>query len=243
MSILLLSDVHANIEALDAVLTDAEGQYGAVWFLGDVVGYGPDPNACVERLRELGPEHWLAGNHDWAAVGRMETREFNPDAREAAHWSGRQLSDGALDWLRQLQPRLDLGEELTLVHGSPRQPVWDYILDRSVATECFDHFASRLCLFGHTHVPAAYEDGVDGADRREFGVGAQLAVDHGRWLLNPGSVGQPRDGDPRASYGLLDAGTGTLTIRRVAYDVAAVQDKILKAGLPNRLAVRLDYGW
>lgn len=243
MRVLVLSDVHANLEALETVLDDAP-EWDALWFLGDAVGYGPNPNEVVEQLEHLAPEQWLAGNHDWAAMGKMDTAEFNPDARAAAEWTGRQLSPAVWQRLEQATPRVDLPEQsLTLVHGSPRQPIWEYILDAATATDNFEHFATPQCLFGHTHVPVVYELNVDGALRLPYSLDGPLAPSEARRLVNPGSVGQPRDGDPRASYLLLDLESGTLLFRRVAYDVAAVQEKILDAGLPQRLAARLAYGW
>jgi predicted phosphodiesterase len=243
MRVLLLSDIHANLEAFRSVLDDA-GTVDRVWFLGDVVGYGPEPEACVKLLRSLEPEHCLAGNHDWAAVGRMDASEFNPEARKAAMWTASAHSRPSRAWLASLEPRLDLdGGEVTLVHGSPRRPVWEYILDAAVAMEALGDLEAPLGLFGHTHVPVAYEEGVDGALRWPVTYAEPLDLSGGRWLANPGSVGQPRDGDPRAAYALLDPVARAISFHRVAYDIAAVKHKILAAGLPPRLAARLDYGW
>jgi diadenosine tetraphosphatase ApaH/serine/threonine PP2A family protein phosphatase len=240
---LVLSDVHANLEALEAVLADA-GPVDEVWFLGDAVGYGPDPNACVERLMALKPQWWLAGNHDLAALGHMDLADFNPEARLAAEWTGRALNPAVRQQLEQVTPRLDLpGERYTLVHGSPRHPVWEYILDVGTATENFEAFDTPIAFFGHTHVPVIYEQALDGTLRLPVPLGQPLKPGEGRRLINPGSVGQPRDGDPRASYLLLDVDTGAVTFRRVAYDIAVVQAKILDAGLPPRLASRLALGW
>jgi len=243
MTILLLSDIHANIEALEAVLQQATG-HDTVWFLGDIVGYGPDPQACVDRLRDLQPEHWLAGNHDWAAVGRMDVAEFNPEARRAAHWTRRSLDAPARDWLWGREPLAAAGEPpALLVHGSPRHPIWEYVLDASVAMDSFAHFEQRIAFFGHTHVPTLYEERVDGALRHPVEEGTPVDLASGRWLVNPGSVGQPRDGDPRASYAVYDPVALSVTFHRVPYPVAATQDKIVKAGLPGRLAQRLSFGW
>jgi diadenosine tetraphosphatase ApaH/serine/threonine PP2A family protein phosphatase len=243
VTVLVLSDVHANLEALEAVLADA-GAVDEVWFLGDAVGYGPDPNACVERLMALAPRFWLAGNHDWAALGRMDLSDFNVEARVAAEWTARQLSRAVRAQLDGVEPRLDVDDEaLMLVHGSPRYPIWEYILDAGTAAENFEAFDAPLGLFGHTHVPVIYEQGIDGALRLPVPVDVALAPSDARRLVNPGSVGQPRDGDPRASYLLLEEATRAVTFRRVAYDVASVQAKILDAGLPQRLAARLALGW
>lgn len=244
MDVIVLSDIHANLEALDAVLEHA-GDWDELWFLGDIVGYGPDPEGCVARMRELGPAYWLAGNHDWAAVGRLDVSGFNPDARAAAEWTARQLDEETHELLADLEPRRDLPElDLTLVHGSPRHPIWEYVLNAVTATECFPFFDAAVCLFGHTHVPVVYEETIDGTLRRPLTAGLAIQPEEGaRWMANPGGVGQPRDGDPRASYARLDLATRGFTLHRVAYDIETTQDKILAAGLPERLAARLSYGW
>jgi diadenosine tetraphosphatase ApaH/serine/threonine PP2A family protein phosphatase len=243
MTILLISDVHANLEALEAVLADSPA-FDRVWFLGDAVGYGPDPNGCVDRLRALEPQVWLAGNHDWAALGRLDTSTFNPEARFAADWTDRALRDDVRAFLEDVEPRQDRPDDgATLVHGSPRHPIWEYIVDAGIAAENFEAFETPLCLYGHTHVPIVFEEGVDGAARVAYTLSKPLKLEGLRALVNPGSVGQPRDGDPRASYALLDLDARCITFRRVAYDIKAVQKKILAAGLPHRLAARLDYGW
>jgi predicted phosphodiesterase len=243
MPILVLSDVHANLEALAAVL-DAAPPFDAVWCLGDAVGYGPDPNAVVERLTELEPAVWLAGNHDHAALGKLDLSAFNADARRAVEWTAEHMSVGARARLLDLAPRHVLPEQdVTLVHGSPRHPIWEYILSARTAMECFDDFTTALCLFGHTHVPVIYQAEVDGALRANPVTGTRLEPGDRRWLANPGSVGQPRDGDPRASFLLYDPATRGVTFQRVTYDIGATQAKMLAAGLPSRLAARLDLGW
>jgi len=244
MQAVILSDIHANLEALEAVLADA-GTWDELWFLGDIVGYGPDPVPCIERLRREAPAHWLAGNHDLAALGVLDTSQFNPEARRAAEWTAEHLDDAMRAALRELAAWAELPAYGTvLVHGSPRHPVWEYILNAVTAAENFPHFAADLCLFGHTHVPVAYEEGVDGALRLALQPGSPLRLDPAsRYLVNPGSVGQPRDGDPRASYARFDAGAQSISLHRVPYDIRATQAKILAAGLPERLAARLEFGW
>lgn len=246
MIALVISDVHANLEALERVLEDAAARgYDEVWFLGDAVGYGPDPNACVDRMRALEPRVWLAGNHDWAALGRLDLTAFNPEARRATEWTGAALSAEVRAFLETREPRAEaVAEGLTWVHGSPRHPIWEYILDSGIAAASFDAFQTGLCFFGHTHVPMIYAEGLDGVERNRPAPGESMTLDAGaRWLVNPGSVGQPRDGDPRAAYVLFDLDRRTATVHRVAYDIAAVQDKILAADLPPRLAARLSFGW
>lgn len=241
MTVLVLSDVHANLEALEAVLAHA-APFDQVWFLGDAVGYGPDPNGCVERLMTLEPEVWLAGNHDWAALGKLDLAGFNPDARAAAQWTSEKLAPAVRARLDAAEPRLDR-PDVTLVHGSPRQPMWEYILDAGTARENLAYFEARLCLFGHTHVPVIYEEAMDGVLRISCELDRPMIAEDARWLVNPGSVGQPRDGDPRASYLKIEDVAGVITFHRVPYDVTEVQAKILAAGLPTRLAARLEFGW
>jgi diadenosine tetraphosphatase ApaH/serine/threonine PP2A family protein phosphatase len=243
MPVLVLSDVHANLEALDAVL-EAAGTFDEVWFLGDAVGYGPDPNACVRRLIGLNPAYWLAGNHDWAALGQLDLAEFNPEARAAAEWTADQLAGDVHDFLASVEPRVDLEEAgVTLVHGSPRHPIWEYVLDAATASENFPAFATTHCFFGHTHVPAIFEEGVDGAVRVPLTPGLSIVIGDVRRMINPGGVGQPRDGDPRASFLIYDRENSWVTYHRVPYDIKTTQLKIMRAGLPARLAARLDYGW
>jgi len=244
MRILVLSDVHANLEALEAVLA-AAGGWDDVWFLGDAVGYGPDPEACLERLAGLEPAVWLAGNHDHAALGKIDPATFNTDARKAAEWTGRRLSADQRRLLEGARVRVeDARTDTTLVHGSPRQPLHEYILTASTADENFRCFTSALCLFGHTHVPVIYEAAVDGTLRHSPEPGRTNVLDRDtRWLVNPGGVGQPRDGDARASYMLFDPEAGSLVLHRVEYDIERTQAKIKAAGLPARLAQRLALGW
>jgi diadenosine tetraphosphatase ApaH/serine/threonine PP2A family protein phosphatase len=239
MRIAVLSDVHANLIALDAVLSDA-GTVDAIWHLGDVVGYGPDPDGVVARLVSIGATG-VRGNHDAAACGGSEIEWFNPDARRAIEWTRDVISDGTRDWLALLPPRRTDGL-FSLVHGSPRDPTWEYILSAPVARANLAALATRHGLHGHTHVPLAWRaetDRVTAVDPVDEPV---LELDDRSTLVNPGSVGQPRDGDPRASWVLLDTVAGTVTWRRVEYDVAAVQARMTSAGLPRSLVVRLAFG-
>ncbi len=244
MRILILSDVHANLVALDAVLKHAE-DFEQVWCLGDVVDYGPEPNACIERLRSF-DLLCLAGNHDWAVLDKLDLEEFNPDARRAAIWTRTQLTPASLEWLRALPERVPTqADQFTLVHGSPRYPIWEYVLTPAVARINFEHFDTMICLMGHTHVPVLYryhrEEKMATAEPLPEGVPIVLGPE--RMMINPGSVGQPRDGDPRAAYAILDLDTMTLTHYRVEYDVAATQAKMEQAKLPIRLIQRLSFGW
>ena len=243
MRILVISDIHANLDAFDAVLQDANGQWDYVWCLGDVVGYGPDPNECVERLREL-PHLCLAGNHDWAALGRLDLQSFNPDARQAVNWTSKALTPANLLWLEALPTTFVVGE-YTLAHGSPRDPVWEYILEPRVAALNFSHFETPFCLVGHTHQPVIYEqqEGLGLVDTILPEARQRRQLNGLRQIINPGSVGQPRDENPQAAYALLDVPEGIWEYRRVAYDVTAVQERMRRHDLPERLIRRLEHGW
>ncbi len=244
MRILILSDIHANLVALNAVIADA-GNFERLWCLGDVVGYGPAPNECIERLRSY-DLLCLAGNHDWAVMDKLDLEEFNPDARRAALWTRNQLSVPSLEWLQALPERVPTQlEEFTLTHGSPRYPIWEYVLTAAVARINFEYFDTPVCLMGHTHQPVVFR--FD-ADKQTISAeplleNSPLVLGPERLMINPGSVGQPRDGDPRASFALLDTDAMTLTHRRVEYDIQATQAKMKQAGLSPRLINRLAYGW
>ena len=240
MLIGLVSDIHANLPALEAVLRDM-GEVERTLCLGDFVGYGPWPNECVAVLRERGTRA-IAGNHDLAAVGVLSTEDFNPDAARAAAWTADQLSPETRKYLESLPP-LDEVDGITLAHGSPREPVWEYLLSTDAAAISFSQFSTALCIVGHSHVPCVFvahpEQGAVGA---YADPGTQLTLSGIRAIVNPGSVGQPRDRDPRAAYALYDSETASIEWRRVEYDVEVTQRHILDAGLPRYLADRLSRG-
>lgn len=241
----ILGDIHSNLEALQAVLADLDGRGGAteLWCLGDVVGYGPEPRRCIELLRQR-PHCCVAGNHDWAAVGKIDTWDFNEAAAAAAEWTAAQLQPPDIEYLKALPLQLQRGS-FTLVHGSPRQPLWEYIMSLAVARDNFSHFETAHCLVGHSHAPVAYRYYVHTrvCDHIELPAKLSLKEEGVRLILNPGGVGQPRDGDPRASYAILDDEDATVHHYRVPYDVAATQHKMREAALPERLAMRLAYGF
>jgi len=239
MRVAVLSDIHANLAALDAVLA-AMPSVDEVWQLGDVVGYGPDPDAVVERLREIGALG-VRGNHDAAALGGPEIDYFNVDARHAMEWTRACISDATRAWLGALPEHLER-EGFTLVHGSPRDPIWEYVTSTPVARAGMAAMTTAGGLHGHTHLPIAYVEEDGRLETMSPGSGSTLTFDGRRVLLNPGSVGQPRDGIPTASWMLLDTGADTATWRRTAYDVATVQAAMVGAGLPARLVARLAYG-
>jgi diadenosine tetraphosphatase ApaH/serine/threonine PP2A family protein phosphatase len=239
MRVAVLSDIHSNLVALDAVLAHA-GPVDALWHLGDIVGYGPDPDGVVGRLAERAAVG-VRGNHDAAAIGGLEIDWFNPEARAAIEWTRRAMSDATRSWLAALPERRVL-EGITLVHGSPRDPIREYISDRFVAEDNLAVLESRYALHGHTHVPVAWLEGGSRVSLLRVDDGSSLELGRTRALLNPGSVGQPRDGDPRAAYLVLDTDAGLVRWHRVPYEIAPVQAAIRAAGLPPRLADRLAVG-
>jgi diadenosine tetraphosphatase ApaH/serine/threonine PP2A family protein phosphatase len=239
----ILGDIHSNLTAFEAVLRDAgdRGGFDKIWCLGDVVGYGPDPHECIERLRQF--EHvCVAGNHDWAAIGKMNTVEFNPVAARACHWTAQQLAAEDIDYLQNLPLSL-CQDGFTLVHGSPREPIWEYLLSIESAQDNFAYFETAYCLVGHSHVPLIFELAGNRAAYRMFPEGANLKLGKKRLIINPGGVGQPRDGDPRASYALYDTEARTVYHYRVEYDIPATQKKMAERGLPMPLIMRLSVGW
>lgn len=239
MRIALISDVHSNLTALDAVLA-AAGQVDAIWHLGDVVGYGPDPDGVVARLQERGAVG-VRGNHDAAAVGGSEIDWFNPDARRAMEWTRGAISEATRAWLTELPERRTEGG-CDLVHGSPREPLWEYITSSGVALDNLAFLKVDIGLHGHTHVPAAWIEDGKRVELVRGRPGRRLELAGRRLLLNPGSVGQPRDGNPEASFAILDLAAGAIEWRRVAYDIPAVQAAMRSAGLPGSLASRLSAG-
>lgn len=239
MRIAVLSDIHSNIVALEAVLAHLE-TVDAVWHLGDVVGYGPEPDAVVERLVTIGAAG-VRGNHDAAAAGGREIEYFNPEARSAMEWTRRRITDATRDWLAAL-PEQRVEGDVTLVHGSPRDPIWEYVTSMSVARAGMAVMTTTLGLHGHTHVPIAFVmtggrlEAIAPSDGSTLDLGDRAA------LINPGSVGQPRDGDSRASYLVLDQERGSVAWHRVEYDIEGVATAMRAGGLPDRLAERLHHG-
>jgi diadenosine tetraphosphatase ApaH/serine/threonine PP2A family protein phosphatase len=243
MRVAIVADIHANLAAFQAVAA-TWGKVDEVWCLGDIVGYGPDPNECVSMLRSL-PHVCLPGNHDWAALGRIDTSDFNPAARAAADWTARALSSETRAYLESLPETLKQGR-FTLVHGAPRSPVWEYLLDAAAARENFELFQTDYCLIGHSHIPLMFATRQDGRiDARLLGPEGPFPLAGARRFLNPGSVGQPRDGDPRASYAIVeigDDGEATFELLRVPYSIDETQARMRAVGLPDSLVQRLAFG-
>jgi predicted phosphodiesterase len=241
MKAAIVSDIHSNLPALEAVL-DAISREGPeeIWCLGDLVGYNAQPEACTKMIVELS-SICLAGNHDLVVNGTVDISVFAQDAAVAARWALETLSEEALDQLRGLAPS---GERagVELYHASPRDPVWEYVIDPRTAQSCLEITRHDISLIGHSHVPLAYSAGPDGRAGGGYAEAGTVSLAGGRWLLNPGSVGQPRDGDPRASYMALDLDAATATWHRVEYDIERAQQAIVDAGLPGSLAWRLGEG-
>lgn len=240
----VLADIHSNLIAFQTVLQDIEEHGGAdeIWCLGDVVGYGPQPKECIQLLRQH--KHvCVAGNHDLAAIAKIDIADFNPDAAAAARWTADQLDPDSVAYLDSLPLTLER-DSFTLVHGSPRHPVWEYLLSEISAQENLPYLHTRCCLIGHSHMPLCFICSTDGScSVSELGTETRLGNKNSRLIINPGGVGQPRDGDSRASYAIYDAEAGVLRHYRVPYDIVSVQQKMAEAGLPEHLAMRLSYGW
>ncbi len=260
MRIAIISDVHANLAALEAVLrhAEAQGPIDGLWCLGDSVGYGPQPSQCIARLREAGAE-LVAGNHDRAATGKMGTEEFNEDAAKAAHWTRGQLTEDdaayldALPEVTFLTPGQDPGlkavaseAEFTLVHGTLRWPIWEYLHSYEAARAHLERQQTPFGLVGHTHLPMLVVEGDEYPQGCEMyfledGTRLSLSREH-KLVINPGGVGQPRDGDPRAAYAVYDAESETIALHRVEYDIPTTQKLMEEAGLPRWLIERLAVG-
>jgi len=242
MRALIIGDIHSNLEAFRAVLDDAarHGGFDRVWCLGDVVGYGPDPVACIALLRRY--EHLcVVGNHDRVAIGWLDTRDFNPYAAAACRWTASRLRPEDVVYLSRLPETVSEGD-VALVHGSLRRPIWEYLLSEETARATFELLDTLYCFVGHSHVPCLYRETGQGPRFESLREGEPLALGVERLIVNPGAVGQPRDGDPRAAYVIYDDAARTLLFRRVAYDVAATQEKMRRADLPSRLVERLSVG-
>ena len=243
MRIAVISDVHANLYALESVLGAIDRDPpDEIWCLGDTVGYGPRPNECCALVRDR-CSLTLVGNHDLVALGSSDVgvEDFNPEAGTASRWTAKELSAGSRDFLSALEPKA-ARDGFELFHGSPRDPVWEYVLDEVAVQDAFARTEAPVVLVGHSHLAMAAvlsgETIEGGAAPADFSA----ALGAGRWLLNPGSVGQPRDGDPRAAWLRLDLVSREARFRRIAYPLARTQAEIRERGLPDSLAERLAHG-
>jgi predicted phosphodiesterase len=253
MRLAILSDIHANLPALEAVLADVEGSEAEeLWCLGDVVGYGAQPDECTALVAERCAV-CLVGNHDLAVLGELDVSSFSPAAAAAVRWTTQTAAESTMKFLRGLEPE-DTSHEVALYHASPRDPVWEYVLWPDQAAECIEVQAARVSLIGHSHVALHFALPDDGssptpgltgeteARGAQAGAGTQLDLAEDRWLVNPGSVGQPRDGDPRAAWLELDTGDWNATYHRVEYDIDRAAEAITATDLPEHLARRLYVG-
>jgi predicted phosphodiesterase len=255
MVLAMISDIHANLPALEAVLADIEKRdVDAIWCLGDVVGYGAQPDECSTLVEER-CELCLVGNHDLAVLGELDVASFSPAAAAAVRWTQDSAKEKTLEFLRGLDPA-DESHDVALYHASPRDPVWEYVLWPDQAAECIGVQASRVSLIGHSHVALFFvmpESGsnpgsggsvelLDAARGAQAGAGTRLDLGEGRWLINPGSVGQPRDGDPRAAWLELDTEAWQATYHRVEYEIDRAAEAIRETELPDHLARRLYVG-
>jgi diadenosine tetraphosphatase ApaH/serine/threonine PP2A family protein phosphatase len=241
MKYALLSDIHSNLEAFQAVIKDLEyEQVDHVCFLGDIVGYGADPDQCIDLLQGL-TSRVVAGNHDWAAVGLTDTTYFNPVAKSAIDWTSEKISPSHRKFLKTL-PLTHLLPPIQLVHATPHKPeTWNYIFSLKEALNGFNNCAHPICFIGHSHSPVAFVEKREGKVSLMPDRSFQIRNEH-RYIINVGSVGQPRDGDPRAAYGIYDSENTSFTLKRIAYPIEDTQKKIVEAGLPPFLASRLSEG-
>jgi len=243
MRILVMSDIHANYTALKAVLKDA-GEVDETWCLGDLVGYGPDPNAVIEEMREVKNLSCLMGNHDVAVIGKMPMETFNGDARRLLMYHEKVLTADSMDYLKSLPMKTKVLDDATLAHGSPRDPLWEYILNSLTARLNFEHFETPWCFVGHSHIQCMFllDEEKDRVSLETIKPDVPVQLRR-KLILNPGSVGQPRDRDPRAAYAIYDTKEKTWLPKRVEYNIPEVQERIRAAGLPEKHAARIADGW
>ncbi|MDD3656114.1 MAG: metallophosphoesterase family protein [Atribacterota bacterium] len=239
----IISDIHGNAEALNAVLNELKN-VERIFCLGDIIGYGADPVYCIEKMREL---DWLClkGNHEGAITGELDLYYFNEDAKQSLQWTKKQLNEQNFNYLNGLRRRITIAKDILGVHGSPRQPLWEYILDKQTAEEIFIEFDFKVYFVGHSHVAGYFTFHRENKLVRYFDatVGAEIILENNHsYIINSGSIGQPRDGNPQASFIIFDTEKEMVFIRRVSYPISKAQAKIIKAGLPKFLAERLAIG-
>jgi diadenosine tetraphosphatase ApaH/serine/threonine PP2A family protein phosphatase len=242
MRILVVADVHANLAAFETVIAAAEkgGAIDNIWSLGDIVGYGPQPCECIALLRSY--DHVaVIGNHDSAAIGAIGLQDFNPIAASAASWTRTTLSGDDVRWLRDL-PQTAIEGEFTLTHGSLRDPIWDYLLSTSLAETHLQRQTTPYGLVGHSHIPIAFFETETGASGVALSDGTTFDLTGESFVANPGGLGQPRDGDPRACYAIVDTDAKRIEFRRIEYDIEKTQEKMRELHLPPYLVDRLARG-
>jgi predicted phosphodiesterase len=241
MRLAIISDIHSNFPALEAVLAACdERAVDSIWCLGDVVGYGAQPDECTRLVRES-CELCLVGNHDLAVTGEIDTEVFSASAAAAVEWTRANCAAETMEFLKGLRPE-DTSREVALYHASPRDPVWEYVLALDQALECMKEQKHDVSLIGHSHIALYFSEGASRPEGGQAAADHRLEVSEGHWLINPGSVGQPRDGDPRAAWLELDTDAMTATYRRADYEIDRAAEAIRSAGLPEMLADRLYIG-
>jgi len=241
MRVAILTDIHANLPALEAVLKAIDGaNVDERWCLGDVVGYGAQPDECARLVSER-CDLCLVGNHDLAVTGEIDTEVFSASAAAAVEWTRENCAPETIEFLKGLKPD-EQGREVGMYHASPRDPIWEYVLALDQALECMKEQQHDVSLIGHSHVALYFSDGGGNPGGGQAPADHHLEFAEGRWLINPGSVGQPRDGDPRAAWLELDTDAKAATYRRADYEIDRAADAIRAAGLPGRLADRLYIG-
>ena len=241
MRMALISDIHANLEALDAVLEHIDNQnIEIIHCLGDVIGYGPDPTACIEIIADR-CKLKLLGNHEYVALGLIDNEKMNPVAKTSAEWTQDQLSDRDISMIADYDMDNEI-EGIHFVHASPFEPdKWHYLLNMGEAKHAFTFMDNPICFFGHTHLPMVFSEESDGTIRQRSGMNFKLSKDT-KYLVNVGSVGQPRDDDSRAAYGIYDTSSCKVEFHRVEYDIKKAQNKMIKAKIPEMLIERLELG-
>ncbi|MBU4350288.1 metallophosphatase family protein [bacterium] len=243
MRLAIISDIHSNSEAINSVLKNIE-KVDEFICLGDIVGYGADPNYCIEKVKDLNCK-CVGGNHDFAAVGKLNTNYFNYAARLAILWTSRQLKNDNINFLLSLSKKIEIKDKVFAVHGSPQDPILEYILDKNTASLIFSKFHFKICFVGHSHLAGcfSFNENNNQIDYINYSNGGSIEISKNkRYIINCGSVGQPRDGNPKASYGIYDLKYGIVNIYRVSYPIHLTKGKIINAGLPKSLADRLSYG-
>jgi predicted phosphodiesterase len=247
MRIGIVSDIHANLAAFETVI-DALRQANAtdrVWCIGDMVGYGPHPNECLDLLREY--DHvCVPGNHDFGLLGKTPIEHFNSDARAVLEWTASVLRPDLHEYLNALdQPWVPDSGDFTIVHASPRDPIWEYLLNTEDARACMPLFGTPYCLVGHTHIPVVFRETSPGGPVKlaQPEPGEEVRLGPARLIMNPGSVGQPRDANPQAAYGIYDTEARTFTFHRIDYPITQTQSAMRALRFPKRLITRLDFGY
>ncbi len=243
MKIVIFSDIHSNSEAINSVLKNIK-EVDKFICLGDIVGYGADPNYCIEKIKDLNCR-CIGGNHDFAVVGKVNINYFNYAARTAILWTSNQLKKENFNFLLNLKKKFELEDSVLAVHGSPQNPLLEYILDKDTASLIFNKFDFKIYFVGHSHLAGcfSFNKNTNQIDYINFSNGGCIEINKNkRYIINCGSVGQPRDGNPKASYGIYDQKNEIVNIYRVSYPINLTQDKIFNAGLPRNLAYRLSYG-